>query len=64
MRKGENIIKMLMKRDGVSRAEATQMYEYTRAELLDAIMGTSCLDPEDVLAEELGIEPDYIFDFI
>ena len=64
MKKGENIIQMLMRRDGVSRAEATQMYKDTRAELMDAIMGTNCLDPEEVLAEELGIEPDYIFDFI
>ena len=64
MKKGENIIKLLMRRDGVSRSEAKQMYESTRAELLDAVMGTSCLDPEDVLSEELGLEPDYIFDFI
>ena len=64
MKKGENIIQLLMRRDGVSRKEATQMYKDTRSELLDAIMGTSCLDQEDVLAEELGLEPDYIFDFI
>ena len=64
MKKGENIINLLMKRDGVTRAEATEMYENTRAEFMDALCGTSCLDPEDVLMEELGLEPDYLFEFI
>lgn len=60
----ENIIKILMNRDGVSYDEAKKMYLNCRSELMDAFDGTSCLDPEDVLASELGLEPDYIFDFI
>ena len=63
-KKGENIVDILVRRDGYTRKEAREMYETTRAEIMDAVMGTSCLDPEDVLAEELGLEPDYLFDFI
>ena len=58
------IINLLMKRDGVSREEAKEMYLECQSELMDAIAGTSCLDPEEVLASELGLEPDYFIYFI
>ena len=58
------IISILMRRDGVSYEEAKEMYEECKAELMDAISGTSCLEPEDVLMSELGLEMDYIFCFI
>jgi hypothetical protein len=52
-----------MDRDGLTYDEAKEAYEDTKAELMDAIDGTSCLDPEEVLLE-LGLEMDYLFDFI
>lgn len=58
------IIEILMNRDGVSYEEAKEMYLNCKAELEDAIMGTSILDPEEVLMSELGLEMDYIFCFI
>ena len=58
------IIQILMDRDGLTYEEAKEMYEDTKAELMDAINGTSCLSPEEVLMGELGLEMDYIFDFI
>ena len=58
------IIEILMNRDGVTYEEAKEMYEDTQSELMDAIDGTSGLDPEEVLMSELGLEMDYIFDFI
>lgn len=58
------IIEILMHRDGVTYEEAKEMYENCKAELDDAIMGTSCLDPEDILMGELGLEIDYIFNFL
>ena len=58
------IIDILMRRDGVSHEEAKEMYLECRSELMDAIAGTSCLDPEEVLASELGLEPDYLVYFI
>lgn len=63
-KRGKAIIELLMRRDGISRAEATAQYENTRTEFLSALAGTSFRDPEDVLAEELGLEPDYIFEFL
>lgn len=62
--KMNEIIAILMRRDGVSYEEAKEMYEECKAELMDAIDGTSCLEPEDVLMSELGLEMDYIFCFI
>lgn len=58
------IVKILMERDGISEAEAKEMYRECKSELMEAIAGTSCLEPEDVLMEELGLEMDYIFCFI
>lgn len=60
----EEIINILMNRDGITYKEAKEMYLNCKAELDDAIMGTSCLDPEEVLMGELGLEMDYIFNFI
>ena len=60
----EKIIDILMKRDGITYDEAREMYDNCYAELMDAIDGTSCLTPEEVLMGELGLEMDYILDFI
>ena len=64
MKRGEMIINILMERDGLSKMEAAEQYEQTRQEFSDALEGKNCRDPEDVLAEDLGLEPDYIFEFI
>lgn len=53
-----------MHRDGLTEEEAVSRVQDTAAELYDAIEGTSCMDPEDVMMEELGLEPDYIFDIL
>ena len=63
-KRGEAIIKLLMRRDGLSREEATEQFESARQEFSAALAGMNYRDPEDVLAEDLGLEPDYIFEFI
>jgi hypothetical protein len=60
----KEIIKILMNRDGMTYKEAKQAYEDTKSELMDAIEGNSVLSPEEVLLGELGLEMDYIFNFI
>ena len=60
----DNIIEILMARDGVTYNIAKEMYENAYAEMMDAIDGTSGLHPEEVLMNELGLEMDYIYDFI
>lgn len=55
-----NIVRILMKRDGLTREEANERLEEVREMISEA-------DPweaENILADELGLEMDYIFDII
>lgn len=58
------VIRILMERDGLTYDEAEEKLEEAKSELMDAIDGTSCLSPEEVMAGELGLEMDYIFDVL
>ena len=58
------IIHLLMRRDNISYIEAMNAYNECKAEIDDALNGTSCLDPEEILADELGLEPDYLIYFM
>lgn len=60
----EEIIYILMNRDGITYDEAKEMYLDTKSELMDVFEGTSVLTVEEVLMGELGLEEDYIFNFI
>ena len=60
----KEIIEILMKRDGVTYEEAESMYLDCKSEMMDAFYGTSCPEVEEILMRELGLEPDYIFNFI
>ena len=60
MKKDNEIVRILMKRDGLSREEAIERVEEVREMISEA-------DPweaEDIMADELGLEMDYIFDII
>lgn len=57
------VIQILMDRDGMTYQEAKETYEETREEILDSISEGNC-DTEDILMFNLGLEMDYIFDFI
>lgn len=52
------IVRVLMERDGVEIGEAQEMLEEARALVREGA------DPEEVLAEEFGLEPDYVFDLL
>jgi hypothetical protein len=60
----QEIIEILMRRDGISYADAKAAYLDCKSEIMDVFDGTSCLSVEEVLMSELGLEPDYIFNFI
>lgn len=60
----KDIIEILMNRDGISYEDAKQAYLDCKSEIEDVLDGTSCLTVEEVLMGELGLEPDYIFNFI
>ena len=53
------VVELLMKRDGITEEEAREMIVETREEMLE--------DPyvaAEILADNLGIEPDYIMDIL
>lgn len=58
------IIQILMRRDGLTEEEAKQAFLDCKAELDDALYGCSVCEAEDILLAELGLEMDYIFCFI
>lgn len=58
------IIRILIHRDGMTKKEAEQLYNETKQEILEAIAGGRGFDVEDILACNLGLEPDYIFDML
>lgn len=49
----------IMERDGLTSSEADELINIARERIYDE--GD---DPEEVLHEEFGLEPDYIFDLI
>ena len=52
-----DLVKTLMRRDGLSRDEALELVDELRADVLAG------MDPEEVLYS-VGLEPDYIFDLL
>lgn len=54
----EGLLEVLMRRDGLWRGEAQELIEEARSRVLAGD------DPEEVLAEEFGLEPDYVFDLL
>ena len=59
------IISILMRRDRLTRAEAINLIEETRDEIACAIEHGAGLDEiEDILADYLMLEPDYLIEFL
>lgn len=58
MSQGNAIINILMRRDGLSLEEAYERLVEARERLADGD------DPEEILHEEFGLEPDYLFDLL
>ena len=61
----ENIISILMRRDDMTREETIRIIEETRDEIACAIENGASLDEiEDILADYLMLEPDYLIEFL
>ena len=52
------LVRILMKRDGMERDEAEDLLRYARAAVEEGE------DPEEVLADYFGLEPDSVFDLL
>ena len=61
----EEIIHILMQRDGITKGKAAALYDQTQQEI-DEVLGRrgSYDEIEDILAYNLGLEPDYIMNFL
>lgn len=55
-----NTVEVLMKRDGLSESEAIDLIEETRDEILSA----GPFEADEIIACNLGLEPDYIMDIL
>lgn len=56
------VIKILMYRDGLTKAEAYDLLMETREMLYNCNGSTD--EAEEIMAEQLGLELDYIFDVL
>lgn len=54
------VTKILMDRDGMTLAEAEELVDEVREELLTS----DPFEAEDIIADYLGLELDYIFDLL
>lgn len=52
------LVRVLMQRDDLTQEEAEEMVQEAKERVIDGE------DPEEVLLEELELEPDYIFDLL
>ena len=55
-------IKVLMRRDKITEAEATELFQETLQEMEE--VGFDYEECQDILQNNLGLEPDYFMDFI
>lgn len=60
----ENIVSILMKRDGITKREARSRFNSCKRLLFEAIANGNYSEAEDIIMSELGLEPDYIIDII
>jgi hypothetical protein len=54
----ESLREVLMRRDRLSGEETDEMIEYAKSRVDNGD------DPEEVLRDEFGLEPDYVFDIM
>ena len=60
----KEIIEILMSRDGLTYADAKEAYLECQEAMMDAVESGDFFEVEEILRSELGLEPDYIFNFI
>lgn len=60
-----SIAEILMRRDGNTRQEAEQRVQYCKQRLYEEAVDTGDYNAaEDIIAEELGLEPDYMIELL
>lgn len=60
----KEIIKILMKRDGISREEAKEQLDMFLEDASEYIQEGDLSGLEELLMDQLGLAPDYLFDIL
>lgn len=58
------IINILMRRDGISENEARNLVEDCMIEIHEAIAAGRYIEAEDIFMDWLGLEPDYLIQIL
>lgn len=65
MTKAENeVVEILIRRDGMSRADAEKYFTETMKEVWDLIESGDTFEAEDAFTNGFGLEPDYFISII
>lgn len=54
------VVAILMKRDGMNEADAIELVRETR----ELILNSNTFFPDDIILDNLGLEPDYLMDIL
>lgn len=60
----ERVIQILMERDGLTREEAKDLVDETRDLIMEAAGNGDFMECDQIMADQLGLEPDYIMDIL
>lgn len=58
------VAKIIEQRDKISRQDAIRLVIETKEEMLEAAAAGDVLLADDILMDNLGLEPDYVFDLM
>lgn len=60
----KRVVNILMTRDGLSKEEAIEEIKIFKEDAQEAIDNGDLDEVEEMLMNDLGLEPDYVFDLI
>lgn len=58
------IVNILMERDGISECEAIDLINETKATIYDIMEEGNIFEVEDIIMDRLGLEPDYLLNLL
>ena len=59
-----NLVELLMRRDHFTREEAIEMLFTCKEDLERAVSDGNYSEVDDIIMDDLGLEPDYLFDIL
>ena len=59
-----NLVELLMRRDHLTREEAIETLFTCKEDLERAVSDGNYSDVDDIIMDDLGLEPDYLFDIL